>query len=179
MDVEGHLTQQVWCSSKGKENHSVIRGSEPEPGGEWKEDFRLVAKAYYNGNRPVIPGDCPTLLSKLMKACWQDKQQDRRSSQSMQELIDEDKDADQNTVATKWLEAPKFHTQMTYAEFLEKLSLTDRKDDLAEYLSHPNELTELAQMDVDDLEEDILKDLSFDEETKGRFRAAVAELKKG
>jgi hypothetical protein len=150
----------------------VTLGSEPEPGGEWKEDFRLVAKAYYNGNRPVIPGDCPTLLSKLMKACWQDKQQDRPTAESMKQYAE----ADEETVATKWLEAAQFHTRMTYAEFLEKLSLTDRKDDLAEYLSHPNELTELAQMDVDDLEEDILKDLSFDEETKERFHAAVAEL---
>jgi hypothetical protein len=33
-------------------------------------------------------------------------------------------------------------------------------------------------MDAADLEEDILEDLGFDEETKERFHAAVAELKK-
>jgi hypothetical protein len=129
---------------------------------------------YYEGRRPEIPVDCPTVLSELMVKCWEDKQQDRPTAESMKQYAE----ADEETVATKWLEAAQFHTQMTYAEFLEKLSLTDRKDDLAEYLAHPNELTELAQMDAADLEEDILKDLSFDEETKGRFRAAVAELKK-
>eukprot|EP01046_Picozoa_sp_COSAG06_P042453 COSAG06_NODE_5410_length_3500_cov_2.643928_2_plen_120_part_00 len=90
-------------------------------------------------------------------------------------------EADEKTVATEWLEAPAFHMQMTYAEFLEKLSLTDRKDDLAEYLAHPNELTELAQMDAESLEDDILEDpaLGFDEETKERFFLAVMELKTG
>jgi hypothetical protein len=88
-------------------------------------------------------------------------------------------EVDEETVKTKWLEAPKFHMQMAYDEFLEKLSLTDRKDDLAEYLAHPNELTELAQMDAADLEEDILKDLSFDEETMERFRAEEEGLDRG
>ena len=90
-------------------------------------------------------------------------------------------EADEKTVKTKWLEAPKFHMQMSYDEFLEKLSLSDRKDALAEYLSHPNELTELAQMDDDDFKEDILTDadLGFDEGIKADFQAAVDELKKG
>ena len=120
--------------------------------------------------------DCPTVLSELMVMCWEDKQQDRPSSELMQKQYAE---VDEETVKTKWLEAPKFHMQMAYDEFLEKLSLTDRKDDLADYLADPNELTELAQMDAADLEEDILNDLGFDEETKKQFQAAVAELKKG
>ena len=36
----------------------------------------------------------------------------------------------------------------------------------------------MAQMDAADLEEDILEDLGFEEETKKQFRDAVAELKK-
>ena len=54
------------------------------------------------------------------------------------------------------------------------------KGDLADYLSKPGaELTELVQMDEQDLDDDILEDddLGFDEEMKARFRAAVAELK--
>eukprot|EP01046_Picozoa_sp_COSAG06_P092014 COSAG06_NODE_38263_length_425_cov_1.104294_1_plen_119_part_10 len=55
-----------------------------------------------------------------------------------------------------------------------------RKADLAEYLSKPgNELVELKQMSEEDLDGDILDDddLEFDEDTKSRFRSAVAKLR--
>jgi hypothetical protein len=67
-----------------------------------------------------------------------------------------------------------------YDEFLEQLDLQGRKADLAEYLSKPgNELVELKQMSEEDLDGDILEDddLGFDEDTKARFRSAVAELR--
>eukprot|EP01046_Picozoa_sp_COSAG06_P012520 COSAG06_NODE_738_length_12674_cov_107.030934_3_plen_434_part_00 len=67
-----------------------------------------------------------------------------------------------------------------YDEFLEQLDLQGRKADLAEYLSKPgNELVELRQMSEEDLDGDILEDddLGFDEDTKARFRSAVAQLR--
>ena len=67
-----------------------------------------------------------------------------------------------------------------YDEFLEQLDLQGRKADLAEYLSKPgNELVELKQMSEEDLDGDILEDddLGFDEDTKVRFRSAVAQLR--
>eukprot|EP01046_Picozoa_sp_COSAG06_P030513 COSAG06_NODE_2902_length_6117_cov_3.107843_2_plen_476_part_00 len=67
-----------------------------------------------------------------------------------------------------------------YAAFLSQLGLQERQADLAEYLSIPgNELTELMQMDEEDLDSDILDDhdLGLDDETKAKFRAAVAELR--
>eukprot|EP01046_Picozoa_sp_COSAG06_P011644 COSAG06_NODE_668_length_13234_cov_75.848268_2_plen_496_part_00 len=175
-DDEGHLEQRVWVDINGKEKRDVKRGSEPAGGGEWKEDYRTVATAYYNSNRPSIPTDCPTLLSALMVACWQDRQQDRPSSSFMARLV---ADEDQLPVE-RWLEAPQPQQEPTYDSFLVGLGMEDRKVDLAEYLSKPgDELTELRQMDEQDLDDDILEDgdLGFDEEMKARFRAAVAELK--
>ena len=129
-----------------------------------------MAKAYFHGSRPEIPDDCPPLLSKLMVACWQDKQQDRPTSAFMRRLSGLLPDE-------QWLEPPA--QELSYDEFLGQLGLADKKDELAEYLSQPGaELVELKQMDPEDLQEDILndQDLGFDEETKVRFRAAVAEL---
>ena len=72
---------------------------------KWKEDYRAVAKAYYHGNRPEIPADCPGLLAKLMVACWQDKQQDRPTSDFMQSLADESKGTGKDKLPeTLWLE---------------------------------------------------------------------------
>lgn len=60
----------------GKEHRDVVRGSElAAAGGQWTKDFRDIARAYYNGTRPEIPEHCPKLLSRLMEACWQDKQE--------------------------------------------------------------------------------------------------------
>jgi hypothetical protein len=71
---------------------------------------------------------------------------------------------------------------LSYETFLEEIGLAERKQDLADFLSKPgDELQELIQMDDDDLNDDILTDgdLAFDEETQGKFRAAVAALKSG
>eukprot|EP01046_Picozoa_sp_COSAG06_P051824 COSAG06_NODE_8552_length_2131_cov_1.619094_1_plen_561_part_00 len=181
------LIEQVWVNESGSEDHSLNPNDytaasrstmklHPSSNitGQWAQDFRAVAKAYYRGNRPEITDDCPALLSKLMVACWQDRQQDRPTSTFMQRLADTRQLPDE-----RWLEPPA--QALTYDRFLEQLDLADRQEDLAEYLSEPGaELTELAQMDERDLSDDILDDgdLGFDEETKARFRAAVAELKR-
>jgi hypothetical protein len=166
---QGDLIDKVWVRANGQEDRTIKRGQSTSGGGQWKEDFRAVAKAYFHGNRPEIPDDYPPLLSKLMVACWQDKQQDRPTSSFMWRLSDLLPDE-------QWLEPPA--QELTYDEFLGQLGLADKKDELAEYLSPGAELVELKQMDPEDLQEDILndQDLGFDEETKTRFRAAVAEL---
>ena len=166
---QGDLIDKVWVRANGQEDRTIKHGQSTSGGGQWKEDFRAVAKAYFHGNRPEIPDDCPPLLSKLMVACWQDKQQDRPTSSFMQRLSDLLPDE-------QWLEPPA--QELSYEEFLGQLGLADKKDELAEYLSPGAELVELKQMDPEDLQEDILndQDLGFGEETKTRFRAAVAEL---
>jgi hypothetical protein len=175
------LIAQVWVNDSGCEDRSLNpddytaaarSGMTLHPltdsKGHWAQDFRAVAKAYFNGNRPEIPGDCPPLLSRLMIACWQDKQQDRPTSSFMQRLAEQLPDE-------RWLEPPG--EEISYTDFLAKLGLEARKDDLAEYLSTPGkELVEIKQMDKDELDEDILDDIGFDEATKARFQAAVAEL---
>ena len=170
---------RVWVSQSGQENRSVdprLFPKQPAGGGKWAEDFRGVPIAYYNGNRPTVPDDCPTLLGKLMEACWAAKQEDRPSSAYLQRLVDE-------IDPERWLKAPDAPASdgqpASYTEFLTKLGLQDKKDDLAEYLEDGNELRDLMQMDKQDLDDDILNDddLGLDDETKGSFRAAAVELK--
>ena len=67
-----------------------------------------------------------------------------------------------------------------YDEFLQKLNLQDKKEELAEYLADGSELTELMQMDEDDLNDDIVDEaLGLDGATSEAFRAALQELKGG
>ena len=165
---------EVWVSKDGKERRDVARGSEPE-GGEWTKDFLSIARAYYNGTRPEIPDDCPTLLSKLMVACWQDKQQERPTSTFMRRLATTDE-----LPVERWLQVPPAEPKMrTFVDFLMEIGLHDKKEALAEYLEEGNELRDLKQMDEDELNEDVLDDgdLGLDESVKARFRAAVAGLK--
>jgi hypothetical protein len=181
------MIEQVWVSESGEEDRSSLKPGDytaaarsamrvhplTDSPGQWTEDLRAVAKAYYNGNRPAIPADCPVLLAKLMAACWQDRQQDRPTSSYMQRLVSQ-------LPHERWLGPPE--PELTYSVFLGRLGLADKKDELADYLSDPGaELTELKQMAMDELDSDILEDgeLGFDEETKERFRAAVAELQGG
>jgi serine/threonine protein kinase len=183
------MIEQVWVNETGEEDRSLKPGDytaqarstmKKHPltnsAGQWTEDLRAIAKAYYNGNRPAIPADCPVLLSKLMAACWQDRQQDRPKSFFMQRLAyQDDRGMSEEPVIARWLAPP----ELPYDAFLRKVRLADRKEELADYLGKDTELTELAQMDEDDLSSDILDDvdLDFDEDTKERFRAAVSELK--
>jgi serine/threonine protein kinase len=167
---QSDLVDKVWVRANSQEDRTIKHGESTSGGGQWKEDFRAVAKAYFHGSRPEIPGDCPPLLSKLMVACWQDKQQDRPTTSFMRRLSELSSDE-------QWLEPPG--QELSYEEFLGQLGLADKKDALAEYLSNPGaELVELKQMPPEDLDEDVLNDgdLGFDEETKARFRAAVAGL---
>ena len=68
---------------------------------------------------------------------------------------------------------------LSYDEFLAGLDLQDKKDELADCgLDEGLELLQLAEMDNDDLESDFLddEDLRLTDETKAKFRVAVAAL---
>ena len=168
---------EVWVSNSGKEDRRVTKGNEPA-GGTWTKDFRHVAKSYYNGNRPTVPGDCPTLLAKLMVAGWAAKQGDRPSSAYLQRLVDE---IDPERWWLKPPDAPAGDGQpASYTVFLTKLGLQDKVKALADCgLDEGLELKQLTEHDDQELDDDILndEDLDLDDETKESFRAAVAELK--
>ena len=68
---------------------------------------------------------------------------------------------------------------ISYDAFLGKLGLTERQDDLADYLGAGKEITELKQMDEQDLIDDILNDgdLGLNGDQKTAFQAAEAELR--
>ena len=67
----------------------------------------------------------------------------------------------------------------TYDGFLASLGLQDRQEELAEYLTNDDKLAELKEYDDDELDEDILDELGFDERTKEKFHEALRELKDG
>jgi hypothetical protein len=188
---ESDRIDKVWVNAKGQEDYSMKldKTTSSMKGGEWKEDYRHVAIAYYNGNRPEIPQDCPTLLSKLMVACWQDRQQDRPSSSFMARLIAKTTSTAADTAGDeidavpleRWLEVPPPRKELTYDGLLSEVGIADKKEELGEYLSNGSELVELAQMDEQDLYDDIIDDpaLGLAAEVKARFRAQVAELRGG
>ena len=78
----------------------------------------------------------------------------------------------------RWLEAPPPRQELTYDGILSEAGIADMKEQLGEYLSDGSELVELAQMDEEDLNDDILDDLDLGlaAEVKARFRAKVAQL---
>jgi serine/threonine protein kinase len=171
---QGDLIEKVWVAADGKEDRSMVyrpgdRSQEQGGGaGQWREDYRAVAKAYYRGNRPQIPDSCPPLLAKLMIACWQDKQEDRPTAETMKQLVD--------VASDKWLEPPP--SLPTYDEFLSTSKAGLTRDDLAEYLSDGAELVELIQMDEQDLKDDILHEVCADNPAaRDEFYAAVLKLK--
>jgi 5'-AMP-activated protein kinase catalytic alpha subunit len=171
---QGDLIEKVWVAADGKEDRSMAyrpgdRSQEQGGGaGEWREDYRAVAKAYYRGNRPQIPDSCPPLLAKLMIACWQDKQEDRPTAETMKQLVD--------VAPDKWLESPP--SLPTYDVFLSTSKAGLTRDDLAEYLSDGAELVELIQMDEQDLKDDILHEVCADNPAAlDIFYAAVLKLK--
>ena len=142
-------------------------------GGTWTEDFRHVAKSYYNGNRPAVPDDCPTLLAKLMAAGWAAKQEDRPKSSYLLRLADE-------LQADDWLAPPQ--QQQSYDDWLAALGMQDKKDDLYEYDiregQEPPPLQKLKDMlkeeeDFKDMIEDVFED---DDDAQAIFKAAVVTL---
>ena len=74
-----------------------------------------------------------------------------------------------------------FHEKITFPEFLKELHLDDKWEALSELLTEPGaELTELRQMDEDDLREDILDDddLALSPKTKKQFHGRHFDRRK-
>eukprot|EP01046_Picozoa_sp_COSAG06_P037491 COSAG06_NODE_4236_length_4443_cov_2.395718_2_plen_488_part_00 len=154
------------------------------PNGVKTEDLKTVARWMVHGERPEIAKDCPLPLQLLMKACWVEAQAKRVEFQLVVPVLETLCDAQRtgkldDGVADEPEPEPQ---EQSYAGWLATLGLEDMQDSLSEYLSDPGkELVELAQMDEDALNEDIVEDddLGFDADTKARFRAAVALLRTG
>jgi serine/threonine protein kinase len=149
----------------------------PNPDGSAKVE--LVAARLAGGQRPEASGGCPAALYKLMQACWVPHMTKRPKAPQLLTAI-------QGIRATSGALGPPEHVaptaevaELTFEDFLQQLDLTDKKDDLADYLEEGNELRDLKQMDEDDLNEDILndEDLDLDEDVKDKFRDAVAALR--
>eukprot|EP01046_Picozoa_sp_COSAG06_P006072 COSAG06_NODE_281_length_18447_cov_14.060116_3_plen_1764_part_00 len=143
--------------------------------GERKQELKTVARWYYGGTRPTFVDSFPPLLRLLIESCWADSQSDRPRFVEIEALL---KNSEIDWLAVTLGNDEEQET--TYDGFLTQLGLMDREADLANFLSNPGEeLTELLQMDEQDLQDDILDDpdLGFSEETKARFQAAVANLR--
>jgi hypothetical protein len=150
--------------------------------GKQTVDMRMIAQRLANGQRPKQSAGCPVVLHTVMEACWVHEKDDRPSAVDLLGVIKKIReDESEGTLAPPELHA-EVDREISYPEFLSQLGLLERQTDMAEYLSKPgNELTELMQMDTDDLDSDILDDddLGFSEAEKVQFRAAVGALPYG
>eukprot|EP01046_Picozoa_sp_COSAG06_P032528 COSAG06_NODE_3258_length_5606_cov_3.545488_2_plen_441_part_00 len=136
-------------------------------------NVKKIAQRLAEDQRPAASAGCPTLLRMLMEACWVREMDKRPSAAQLLDVV-------QRLREKEGALDPCCASEISYDEFLEQLGLKERKEDLAEYLSEPGkELTELKQMDEDDLDGDILEDgdLGLTEDEQAKFRAAVQELK--
>eukprot|EP01046_Picozoa_sp_COSAG06_P001620 COSAG06_NODE_54_length_27948_cov_234.398671_21_plen_488_part_00 len=153
-------------------------------------DVGLIARRLANGQRPKPSAGCPAVLHTVMEACWVHEKDDRPSVVDLLGVIKKiredksegtlapsghcaDEDSDSSDVVDR---------EISYPEFLSQLSLEGKQEELAEYLSNPGaELTELKQMETDELNDDILNDddLGFSEAERVQFRAAVEALPYG
>ena len=172
---------RLWVNSDGSEDRKVGKGCEPKNAdgslaGEWKEDLRRVAVWYNAGQRPEFPDDwLRPNLRVLIEAAWVPDPKQRPTCKSIGRLM-----ASGEMLARPEPEPePEPASEESFDDFLLQLGLTDKKDDLADYLEEGNELRDLKQMDEDDLNEDILDDddLGLDEDVKVRFRDAVVVLR--
>jgi hypothetical protein len=111
-----------------------------------------------------------------MQYCWVHAPEDRPTAEKVAEMLRRI----QETEGAVDLPAPE--ARDPYDDFLQKLNLQDKKEELADYLADGKELTELMQMDEDDLKDDILDEalgLSGSEAAQDAFHLALQELKGG
>jgi hypothetical protein len=167
---------------------------------------KLVLALFAKGERPRYSGleqnakdQCGHVYYTLMQACWVMEKSDRPDIKNVAQalalakiyaenatpeaakdtiLVAAIKDEATQARADKVMAVDQRELQ-TYDGFLASLGLQDRQEDLAEYLTNPDKLAELKEMDEKELNEDILDDIGFDEQTKEKFQEAVRELKKG
>jgi hypothetical protein len=163
--------------------YKAFPGVEDISNADGSANVQLVAARIAGGQRPEPrPAACPKVLLQLMQACWVHDPVKRPTAPDLLEVIKQIRAVDGALELLAEPEPelePEPEPELTYDEFLAQLSLSDKKDDLAEYLEVGNELRDLKQMEEDDLNDDILEDgdLDLDDDTKTRFREAVARLK--
>jgi serine/threonine protein kinase len=150
-----------------QENNIMVKGVQTT-------NMVLVAERLLSGERPRPPVDCPAVYYCLMQSCWVHAPENRPTAATVATMLQRI----QETEGAVNLPAPE--ATDPYDDFLQKLNLQDKKEELAEYLADGSELTELMQMDEDDLSDDIFDEaLGLDDATKEAFRAALQELKGG
>jgi serine/threonine protein kinase len=144
------------------------------------EDLQSVAVWLLAGQRPEVHAGFPTPLRLLLEACWQDMPTDRMTFQIIVPVLKGLRDETSSNVIMD-AEDTDTRTAPEYDRFLATLGMQDQKQALTPYLSSGRELTELKQMDEEDLKADIVDDddLGWDSDTKDRFVSAVAELRLG
>lgn len=144
------------------------------------EDLKSVARWLLAGKRPEIYAAFPTPLRLLLEACWQAMPTDRMTFQIIVPVLTGLRDG---ASSSGFMDAEDTDTRAVpeYDSFLATLGMQDQKQALASYLSFGSELTELKQMDEEDLRADIVDDddLGWDFDTRDRFTSAVAELRLG
>jgi hypothetical protein len=108
------------------------------------------------GARPTAPPQCPPLLYMLMQCCWVPGMAQRPTASAVEQIT--------HAIAhfDGALDAPASaasREQLDYDRFLALLGLQERKDALADYIEAGKEIVELAQIDADDLNGDVVDDL--------------------
>ena len=144
-------------------------------------DVAMIAARLESGQRPVAPNGCPVVLFQLMQACWVRNTKQRPVASDVQQLLRTVREKSEQYLHDIVVVSTPESTELSYDEFLTRLGMTDKKDALAELLEEGKELVELAQMDEDDFNDDILedRDLALDDEGKAQFKTAVLALTDG
>jgi hypothetical protein len=161
---QGRDPGSVYVNENGREERPKVSDN---PGGHYRQDMQKIATWYFHGERPDFPTDFPPKLRMLIEATWAPKQEDRLQFSDVERLLSDPK--------VGWLDPPE--EAMSFEDFLTRVGLEDKQQDLAEYLTGEHKLLELCQMDDDDLTEDILEEcLQLDEAARNRFRQAVVAI---
>lgn len=64
---------RVWVPADGKEGRDAhLPTGQPrrQETGQWREDMRVIAKAYCDARRPIIPATMSKMIRLLLEACW-------------------------------------------------------------------------------------------------------------
>ena len=156
---------------------SLIMTSIAGDDGKPVEQTSLVARWYYNGQRPPCDAVPPNLWI-VMEACWAGEQTQRPEFVDIVRLLSSD-EIDWLELAEGSQSEAEPEAEPSYDDWLRELGLAEKKDGLADCgLDEGLELKQLSEYDSEELDEDILSDpdLDLDEETKDRFREAVLLL---
>eukprot|EP01046_Picozoa_sp_COSAG06_P028268 COSAG06_NODE_2536_length_6709_cov_42.478669_2_plen_347_part_00 len=170
-----------WFETDGLQLPSII-GKDGKP----QEDMKTVARWYFAGKRPQFEASFPPLLRLLIEGCWGDKQSDRLRFSEIEALLKNDQ--------VEWLATPPAVETETYQDWLQRVEVSHKKEQLAEWdvkeqanpeskeLGPLEKLQAMLKEEQDDEVEDfaeMLEDVFEDEEEmQASFREAVEQLTK-